>query len=389
MYTEPKRLEFLDSLRGLAALFVLLSHTFGAFVWPDSYIKMATLPFVSIVFNGPEAVVMFFLLSGFVLSRPYFPMDAQNSSTRKLFLPTFYLRRLIRIWPPWFFVFILSIVAKKYFFREPPTLPPISSWLERYWHTPLTLADYLKQCAFLLHDGRKLLLNQDWSLGIELKGSLLVPLYIFLVGGTKRFRWLVLLAAGLVVLIPNSHYYLVFMTGVLVARFEAALLGIFSKLSRAARLAVFISGLILYQSFGLYPEYTGEGHRIAQVCWLLTGFGCALIVISVVGSPSLRELLSHWSVVHLGRISYSLYLLQFIIIACLLPELVAALNRWHVFERALLCPLTILASVITTGIGALLMYRFVEVPVINFGHAVTKKIQARFEAPSPKSTTGG
>lgn len=37
MYSESKRVEFLDSIRGLAALFVLLSHITGTFAWPPAY----------------------------------------------------------------------------------------------------------------------------------------------------------------------------------------------------------------------------------------------------------------------------------------------------------------------------------------------------------------
>ena len=85
MYVESKRLEYLDSIRGVAALFVLLSHTVAAFAWPKGFDTFLNLPFVSILFSGQEAVCMFFVLSGYVLSKPYFRSPG-NPSPRTIFL---------------------------------------------------------------------------------------------------------------------------------------------------------------------------------------------------------------------------------------------------------------------------------------------------------------
>lgn len=110
MNSDSKRIEYLDSIRGLAALFVLLSHTAGAFAWPATYGAVLRWPFISILFEGKEAVCMFFVLSGYVLSKPYVSSPA-NTVPRKIFLPTFYLRRFTRIWLPWFFIQSMSLAA--------------------------------------------------------------------------------------------------------------------------------------------------------------------------------------------------------------------------------------------------------------------------------------
>jgi hypothetical protein len=71
MYTETKRVEYLDSIRGLAALFVLLGHVVAVFKWPAAYWLCFGWPFIAILIDGKAAVVMFFVLSGYVLSKPY------------------------------------------------------------------------------------------------------------------------------------------------------------------------------------------------------------------------------------------------------------------------------------------------------------------------------
>src|SRR5258708_5514461 len=99
MHPASKRIEFLDTIRGLAALAVLLSHSF-IFAWPGQVSWFFNLPFINIFFNGKEAVTVFFVLSGFVLSRPFCGNDGP---VRTINLPVFYLKRFTRIWLPWFF----------------------------------------------------------------------------------------------------------------------------------------------------------------------------------------------------------------------------------------------------------------------------------------------
>ena len=378
MYTPSKRIEYLDSIRGLAALFVLLSHTVGAFAWSDNYCRFFALPFVSICFNGPEAVAMFFLLSGFVLARPYIPDESSGRVVRRIFLPTFYLRRFIRIWLPWFFVFLLSILARKLFFSQPPTVPPITAWLSHFWHAPLTLGDFLRQCVFQLHDAKRLLLNQDWSLGVELKGSILVPLFIFL-SIRKRTPFLWMVSVFFLVCVGTGHYYIIFIAGVLIARFEKRLDTVFAESSPPARLGIFLVGLTFYQGLGFLTQSLGDDPWVTKVGWLITGSGCAVILISALGSSFIQKLLLHPWLVLLGRISYSVYLLQFIFILCLLPEMISLLNRLGIFQEIILCPATILTSVVATVISSLTVYRVVELPAIALGHNLTKRVQARFE----------
>jgi peptidoglycan/LPS O-acetylase OafA/YrhL len=104
-----------------------------------------------------------------------------------------------------------------------------------------------------------------------------------------------------------------------------------------------------------------------------------MILIAALGSPVIQRVLLHRTIVWLGRISYSLYLLQFIIILCLLPQIVTGLNHLGVFESAILFPVSVLTSVVATVTCSLAMHKYVEAPVIVFGHAITKRIQARFE----------
>jgi peptidoglycan/LPS O-acetylase OafA/YrhL len=376
MYSQPKRIEFLDSIRGLAALFVLVSHSYGVFAWPTSYFAIINWPFVSILFNGTEAVVMFFVLSGYVLSKPY--VEIGLSHARKIFLPTFYLRRFLRIWPPWFFVFALSIFAQQFLFFQPVTQPATTKWFGIFWHIKLTTFDFFRQCVFLQHDPTRQLVSQDWSLGVELKSSVLIPLFVI----CARRKYLVLIlsiAVFLLFFVRTGHYYVSFIIGVLLAQYDVYWIGRLVRFGKWPKRLLFLGGLLLYQGCGMVA-YVFEGSAFDIKCgWMVTTMGCAMILILVFSSQNMQRMLNWQPVVFLGRISYSVYLLQLIIILCLLPPLVAWFNRLGITQPAILFPATVFTSVAVTIGSAAIMYRFVELPVINFSHRLTKEIQRRYK----------
>jgi peptidoglycan/LPS O-acetylase OafA/YrhL len=85
---RSSRLEWLDSIRGLAALVVLIGHIAGAFHWPNSARQFLLL------FDGRVAVTMFFVLSGFILARPY--IGAAADPPKRFLWINFFTRRVTR-----------------------------------------------------------------------------------------------------------------------------------------------------------------------------------------------------------------------------------------------------------------------------------------------------
>lgn len=375
MFKQPQRVEFLDSIRGLAALAVLLGHSLASYKWPLGTVWFFNLPLAHSPFDGKAAVAMFFVLSGFVLSRPYLVSNGQGRPPRKMFWPAFYARRVARIWLPWLFAFCLSAVAQIYWFKAWPTSPPPTPWFTQSWHVPLTINHFWQQCVFAIEDPTVQLLNQDWSLGIELTASVLLPLLVFLSTLRPFFGgWLVGVLFLMVAVMSNGHFYASFIMGVLLARYGDWLQGWLKPKRLFVKAGLFFMGVLLSNTY----HFGVETHYISffweKMFWLGTSAGCILILLASMASKRLQSALHMPPVIFLGRISYSVYLLQMIVILCVLPPWLHLLNSWGIFSAVWLLPLTLAASVAATVGLSTLTYRWIEVPCIELGHSFSKRL---------------
>jgi peptidoglycan/LPS O-acetylase OafA/YrhL len=105
-----KRLDYLDSIRGLAALSVAIYHVISAH-WGWMPLGKAGL----FIFNGGDAVSLFFVLSGLVLSIRYF--DTQSRQEESIHYPKFIFARIVRLFPA--FLVMLAIYYGYAYISEP------------------------------------------------------------------------------------------------------------------------------------------------------------------------------------------------------------------------------------------------------------------------------
>ena len=98
---HKNKLEKLEALRGFAALYVVLFHTF-----PQKIYLLGIN--VGVLFRfGSEAVIVFFVLSGFVIKYSF------EKSKEKSF-KQYFKRRFIRLYIPLIFIFILGYIIKSF-----------------------------------------------------------------------------------------------------------------------------------------------------------------------------------------------------------------------------------------------------------------------------------
>ena len=363
-----RRWDSLDALRGIAAFLVLLFHCAQVFPgfskvvsplhlagWLDPWSWLKFTPLRLLVSSGPSAVVLFFVLSGFVLSLPFMRLRRPTYSE-------FAIKRPCRIYPPFAAAVLLS--AALYMLVQPKPVPGTSDWFATVlWDQPLSL-DYVLRNLML--SGLRPDMTLDlvmWSLVHELRISLIFPLLFIL---ARRWPWpvmamsLVIAVAASTVLVGHeatsmgtslldtARFVPMFVAGILIAGRVEPLRTAVARLSPAVAAGLWIAAVALL----MFP-----GPTVSNYYDFIWGAGAVILLVMTIGSPRADRLLSVPPCVWLGRVSYSLYLIH-------VPLLAAAIHLAHGW---LPLPLTVVCVIPLALAGAGLMHRLVEQPSIQLG----------------------
>lgn len=363
MIDERRHIVELQSLRGMAAMVVLGSHCFSYYDTPLWFSRTK-----DVLANGQGGVVLFFVLSGFVLGNS---LKATPLEWRTL--GAYYVKRLFRIYPA---LWAASAVGFAYIvllhFRSPH--PDASAWfMARYQADRVTAI----RCVFSLLGVSGLLVPPVWSIFNELVGSAVLPFTARLT--FDRPRWGLGLAALMVVVGvtfgPPSFsgvllYPMDFQAGVLIAL-------LFARKPELRRPSPFWPALL---AAGVLAVGCGRGLVLLvdpaltqndPAMHLVEMAGAAAIIVAIVGGP--MAFLRSRPAKYVGDISYSVYLLHFPIMCAV------AVGLGHVVTGHALTPwlgvaLFLLTIAVTVG-AASLVYRFVELPFIALGKQVAGWVQ--------------
>jgi peptidoglycan/LPS O-acetylase OafA/YrhL len=120
---KENELIFLDALRGITAVIVMIGHarwllwegySEGYLKHPGTYslLEKGVMYFLSLFKFGHEAVLFFFVLSGFVIHLKYAKKLA-HSDVADFDVKQYLYRRVKRIYPPFLFVLVLTFVLDK------------------------------------------------------------------------------------------------------------------------------------------------------------------------------------------------------------------------------------------------------------------------------------
>lgn len=167
--TPPSELNFrghipaLDGVRGIAILTVLLSHFLMIEYFPTERMFF-------IAQNGWMGVDLFFVLSGFLITGILL-----DSRERPQYFTQFYKRRLLRIFPLYYFAVLLTWLTIVFVEKAPERLQGYDSFAWFFTFTP-NIAMGLKN-DWLWHS-QVFNLNHLWSLAVEEQFYLLWPLVV-------------------------------------------------------------------------------------------------------------------------------------------------------------------------------------------------------------------
>jgi peptidoglycan/LPS O-acetylase OafA/YrhL len=366
----PRRFENLDGLRGIAAVMVVVYH--GILVFPQFGNPVLTgssagswgwfeYSPLRVVLSGTEAVMVFFVLSGFVLTLPV--LRAARFAWR-----AYYPSRILRLYVPVLAALIWSIVVMITIPRH--SLSHDASAYMAVHAEPITFLKIARDAVLV--DGANSYNGPFWSLQWEVIFSLLLPLYVFLAVRLKRV-WLqmifVLAAISAVATVldrPSLEYLPAFGVGALIAAALPNALALADRINSGSRprlawiaLAV-LAALLITTAWTLAPVLPAPLLGATQFTVLL---GATLFVFIALGSPGAKRFLTTRIVKWLGLISFSLYLTHepiVIGVAQLLPRHLEA------FGVILSVPVSLLVG--------WLFFRIVEKPAHRLSQAVKRRL---------------
>jgi peptidoglycan/LPS O-acetylase OafA/YrhL len=165
----------LDGLRGVAILLVLLYHfaSYGG-LQADVFVDKVVYGFTM---AGWAGVDLFFVLSGFLITGILY--DAKGAQQ---FFRSFYMRRCLRIFPLYYGVLALAVVAVPLIYDPAPRYQGFLSDQRWYW-------TYLLNVRIAAEGWPKFnALAHFWSLAIEEQFYLVWPFVVYLFGRTSLMR---------------------------------------------------------------------------------------------------------------------------------------------------------------------------------------------------------
>lgn len=353
----------LDSLRGLAALFVFFTHYLGAQIASPSFNVIKKTP-LGVLFNGNAAVMFFFVLSGFVLSLPFVSGD------KPLKLTAFYLKRIFRIYPAFIFAILFSLLLKEFVFNNAAMAhyangPNFWNWgwthdnLTQFWHTLLLIGPGFNN---------SLIDPPIWSLVIETGMSVLLPFFIMIVARGSAMLNIILLFAIIYLTYQHDAWALpVFYTGILMAKYKVYLVGNVGAWSVFRLIIIVCTAILLYnngyefsifiQSIALSAKYTFSSYLMAM--------GSCIIIIIVLARANISAFFQRRIFTFLGDISYSFYLIH---VPLLLTTTSLLINRYA------LSPIYIFLLTLLLAVGiSYLMFIFIEKPFQKIAAKLTRK----------------
>lgn len=316
------RVGFLDGLRGWGSVFVLLYHVFSDGL-PTDKVTAARLALL-VPFNGLLAVLVFFIVSGFALSFRYLRDGSVDQLARTA------AGRYFRLAIPIFVACLLVHLAMRAGLVDPLRQPPFARFLTfdpTTWH----LLRFALFDVFFNYRSPETYIGPLWTMSIELVGSYIVLLAVFVLRPwPARIPLLLVLASVLALVLPESMKLLaLFPLGAALA--DCFIRGWLDAIPRWLGLAFLAIGCAV-------PAILPYG----ILAWAL--IAAPLLVLGSIAIPAVRNFLSNRLSAQLGIISFPLYLIHGPVVFLLGEPLVRAYPEYHIPIQGLIVVLSFAAA---------------------------------------------
>lgn len=343
----------LDLLRFIAILVVLILHSIAVLPPEASIVRR-------FIFDG---VIVFFVLSGFLIGRILIRDFQEDISINKLFY--FWKRRWYRTLPAYYFTILIILILVH---------------LRGYY---LNVMGVLKSLFFIqnIFYDSDIFFPESWSLSIEEWFYLTIPFLLLILN--KLFKIpiktniiVVFIIVLLFSLLIRTYLYfnIVIDSGLawdrnirsaVVPRLDSILMGVLgawlyifkNNFFKMNKNILFIIGFIIFLSSKFYTEYINpnyDTYYTSVIYFSLIPFSVMLMLPRLYYLNKSKYRLFNNFITRGSLISYSLYLVNLTIVACLILQPLS-INVWVKFM--LFWILTVLLSI--------LMYKYIETPFMK------------------------
>lgn len=349
--TQTQRLKFLDALRGIAACLVSCMH-FQTLLYEHSTARLPIL-LDTLFKDGHAGVNIFFVLSGFVIA---YSIRLQRFSFT--YIGLFFLRRSLRLDPPYWvslFGFTALIALGSLLFNRGGEYVP-------------TLREFLLNAFYLQNLFQaKNILPVAWTLCLEIQFYLIFTLMVKWVQDiNSRFHLSLFHFGSAASLILFGSLFILSLIQAMPHSFTPITPGLFLPYWHS----FFIGCLICWSWLGLIKEtWAWIGCLLIGACALISReadlgitLGVALTIFWCSKKEMLQSALDYPLLQYLGRVSYSLYLIHWVVGIKSISFLSYTLGSY--FDTIPAWGVIGLSFSITIG-ATELFYRFVEKPALN------------------------
>ncbi|WP_433766620.1 acyltransferase family protein [Pseudomonas putida] len=364
----------LESLRGLAAICVAVGHSLiwlrfisEPAIWAKSVFDVngiqATLTRALItIFSGAAAVDIFFVLSGYVL--------AKSISRRPNSLPAIFeysVKRMLRIVPAFWASLALAVLCLLAFSTGYVPKEGGTIWFNGWYREPLSLS-VIASNVFMQTPS---LNPNSWTLTVEVLGSLLLP-FLLMFGWRKGLASTIAMLAVAIAIsaygsyfgLTWSYYFFMFAAGVAAAKHGDAVVSLLkpkvAKLTGIVAIFFILAGSAFFPLVHVLPQ---DILFVVGAAWLVMLLGSSAIPekIAILDNPVSR---------FVGRISYSFYLLHFMVLYWTANAVFVLVPDQFLIAYPLPVMIVVAsATVILVLPLSWLSYMYVERPFIYIGNA--------------------
>ncbi len=361
------RVGYIDSLRGLAAMMVVFTHSW--IVIPETYPAL----FHQIVGEGARGVQLFFIISAFTL---FLSLEKLNYTGQKDLLLLYFIRRFFRIAPLFYFAILISLIFK-YFLPHFDHLTIKNSFLDIL--TSITFTNGFFPTMF------DSLVPNQWTISVEMLFYVFVP-YLFIKVNTFKKSVRLYVVTSFITLIlsmlfifagkDNPHewvnkiYFIIYTS--FPFQLPNLLLGIvYFFVIKEGKSYKDVLGVLSWASiqtiiFGIYQKIIVNKFDISMISPRIQVETILFILLIIFITKNNFPFINNKVMRYIGKISYGSYLLHFFVLV-IIGRLINSLELFN--ELSIYYKFIIMSTVcsISTIFIASITYKYIESPGQKLG----------------------